>query len=88
MSENPAGCADGPKLYLYAVNQPTRRIDPLGDTSQCGSCSVQVKRRPVAGLIGIVADHCYIAAKDSRCKTVPLWVWKIDRGRATFTTGS
>lgn len=75
MSEDPAGRADGPNLYLYAVNQPTRRIDPLGDTSQCCSCSVQVKCRPVGGLIGIVADHCYIAAKDSQCKT-----WYLESG--------
>lgn len=75
ISEDPAGRADGPNLYLYAVNQPTRRIDPLGDTSQCCSCSVQVKCRPVGALIGIVADHCYIVAKDAQCKT-----WNIESG--------
>jgi RHS repeat-associated protein len=75
MSEDPAGREDGPNLYLYAVNQPTRRIDPLGDTSQCCSCSVQVKCRPVGGLIGMFADHCYVVAKDGECKT-----WYIESG--------
>jgi RHS repeat-associated protein len=75
LSEDPAGRVDGPNLYTYAVNEPTRRIDPLGDTSQCCSCSVQVKCRPVGGLIGIFADHCYIVAKDAQCKT-----WYIESG--------
>jgi RHS repeat-associated protein len=69
VSEDPAGRADGPNLYAYAANQPIRRIDPFGDTSECCSCSVTVKCRPVGGLIGILADHCYIVAKDSQCKT-------------------
>jgi hypothetical protein len=34
-----------------------------------------VKCRPFGGLIGILADHCYIVAKDSQCKT-----WYIESG--------
>lgn len=70
ISEDPAGFADGPNLYSYALNQPVRRIDPLGDTSRCCSCTVQVKCRPVKDLPpGISADHCYVVARDSKCET-------------------
>lgn len=69
LSEDPAGFVDGPNLYSYSRNQPTRRVDPFGDQSGCCSCSVKIECRPVGGKWGWLADHCYVVATNSNCQT-------------------
>ncbi len=61
LSEDPAGRSDGPNLYAYVKNQPTRLTDPEG-------LKTQLCCRPLAMGVGVVTGqrHCFVVIVGNR----------------------